>query len=74
MFSPLASLNTSAWAFKGDVCSYTLSTMMPCTSLILIETYIGTYTYTIHNKFSNCFVWVSPSTSDAVMKIQAAII
>ena len=20
--------------------------------------------YTMHNKFSNCFVWVSPSTSD----------
>ena len=23
-----------------------------------------TSNYTMHNKFSNCFVWVSPSTSD----------
>ena len=26
--------------------------------------YIYIYIYTMHNKFSNCFVWVSPSTSD----------
>ena len=29
--------------------------------------------YTMHN-FSNCFVWTSPSTTDAVVKIQAPII
>ena len=26
--------------------------------------YSGLLIYTMHNKFSNCFVWVSPSTSD----------
>ena len=32
------------------------------------------FKYTMHIKFSNCFVWVSPSTSDDVIKIQAPII
>ena len=35
MYSPLTSLDTSEWAFKGDFYSYALiSTMMPCASSI----------------------------------------
>ena len=33
-------------------------------SISILQLRIGHLFYTMHNKFSNCFVWVSPSTSD----------
>ena len=31
----------------------------------------ATANYTMHNKFSNCLVWVSPSTSDLEFHLQS---
>ena len=33
-------------------------------SKLLDADHLGNMNYTMQNKFSNCFVWVNPSTSD----------
>ena len=59
-FPSLSTLNQLTWKILGTWSN------RDHINLYLLVLYADNYfpKYTMHNKFSNCFVWVSPSTSD----------